>query len=555
MKAHRHSLLTAALAVVITAPTVGPLAAAATQAKQRPADTSASANANRAQARSDADRPLASADIERAVRQRLDNFDGIDASRVNVRLQDGTAIVTGRVARLPDSDRVLEAVSAVRGVENVILELDVRAEERPDADIRDDVVAALKADPATTEADVDVTVTDSTVTLSGTTDSFAEKLLARWIAADVRGVTGVVNLVRVTPTTRDDADLRAAVIHRFASDPLVRDGIRVTARDGTVTLSGEVGSALEKHWAILDAQSTGARRIDVTDLRVNPATTAPGALRPDLTRVPTDEHIAGNIEAAFLHDPRVLSFNPRVEVEDGTVTLSGVVTNLKAKQAAQQIAETTFGVREVDNRLGVQAEGLRPDAQIAQNLRHALERSASVETDHIRVSVTDGRATLTGEADSRYEKWAAADLAARTWGVVAVDNRITVAGAESADATAANATAPDQTSTRADGAEAAEFYYPWHGSHVPWIASRGGPVLTDAKLRENVREQLFWSPFTDAEDIAVTVNDGVVTLRGEVDDARERGAAEDNAYDAGALRVKNELVVVSHRTSPLPTRR
>jgi osmotically-inducible protein OsmY len=88
------------------------------------------------------------------------------------------------------------------------------------------------------------------------------------------------------------------------------------------------------------------------------------------------------------------------------------------------------------------------------------------------------------------------------------------------------------------------YYYPWHSSHYPWTYSATDEAKTDWELRDDVREQLAWSPFTDAEDISISVNDGVVTLTGQVDSRMEKGAAEDNAYQAGATRVRNQLVVL-----------
>jgi osmotically-inducible protein OsmY len=68
---------------------------------------------------------------------------------------------------------------------------------------------------------------------------------------------------------------------------------------------------------------------------------------------------------------------------------------------------------------------------------------------------------------------------------------------------------------------------------------------TDRELSEDVRSQLFWNPIVDADKVAVTVVDGVVTLTGSVEDQPQSKAAERCAREAGAERVKNLLKVSS----------
>jgi osmotically-inducible protein OsmY len=47
----------------------------------------------------------------------------------------------------------------------------------------------------------------------------------------------------------------------------------------------------------------------------------------------------------------------------------------------------------------------------------------------------------------------------------------------------------------------------------------------------------------DSDEIAVSVKDGVATLRGLVDDWAEQRTAIENAYEGGALSVRDELTV------------
>ncbi len=112
---------------------------------------------------------------ENAVRQKLQRRDGVDASNVEIENQDETLTVTGTVNRLPDSDRILEAIGAIRGIKNVIVSLTVKPEQRPDNVVEQDVIAALKADPAMANVDPNVSVETGIVTLPEKAQSWAEK--------------------------------------------------------------------------------------------------------------------------------------------------------------------------------------------------------------------------------------------------------------------------------------------------------------------------------------------------------------------------------------------
>jgi osmotically-inducible protein OsmY len=65
----------------------------------------------------------------------------------------------------------------------------------------------------------------------------------------------------------------------------------------------------------------------------------------------------------------------------------------------------------------------------------------------------------------------------------------------------------------------------------------------DWEIKRDIEDELWWSPFVDAEDISVTVTDGTATLVGVVDTLRERRVATENAYEGGAKHVRSELKV------------
>lgn len=66
----------------------------------------------------------------------------------------------------------------------------------------------------------------------------------------------------------------------------------------------------------------------------------------------------------------------------------------------------------------------------------------------------------------------------------------------------------------------------------------------DAELQEEVREALFYDSWVDAEAVQVAVEDGIVTLQGELPDYDEIRYATDDVWDVdGVLGVRSELRV------------
>jgi len=68
--------------------------------------------------------------------------------------------------------------------------------------------------------------------------------------------------------------------------------------------------------------------------------------------------------------------------------------------------------------------------------------------------------------------------------------------------------------------------------------------MSNDKLERDVTDQLYWDPKVDNEAIAVSADDGVVTLRGTVGSFREKREAKQDAERVyGVKKVENELEV------------
>jgi len=469
---------------------------------------------------------LTEQEVADAVEDELLLDPAVSVNDVDVRVIDDIVTLTGTVDSLLAKERAARIARTVRGVVSVVNDIEVAPYwGRMDWEIEQDAEAALRANPATDTWELDVEVEGNDAILTGTVESWQEAQLAEKVVRSIRGVASVDNQVAVIfEEDRLDAEIEAEVEESLRWDARVDAGlVDVDVQDGTVRLTGVVGSAAEKHQARLDAWVAGVDDVDATGLDVERWARDPD-LRQDEPADLSDTDIEQAVNRALLYDPRVLSTNIGVQVDDGVATLRGEVDNLAAKRAAAMDARNTMGVEYVVNRIKVRPS-TPTDEQIEQNLENALLRDPYLERYDMTVSVIDGTAYLTGEVDSYYEKGEAEEIAAETYGVTDVRNNLVVEY--------------DRRPLAYD-----PYVYDWYPYDYGWYDYEPYATLqTDAEIREEINDELWWSPFVDSDDVKVQVDDGVATLTGVVEDFGERDAATENAYEGGAVWVDNDLTI------------
>lgn len=446
---------------------------------------------------------------------------------IDVETREGIVTLKGTVNNLLSKERAQDIAETVRGVRAVVNEIRVHpATERSDRVVRMNVKNALLLDPATDSYEVTIDVRDGGgVILKGTVDSWQERQLCETVAKGAVGVTAVQNDIDVNyKATRVEGEIKPEIERRLRWDILVDDGlIDVEVNDGKVTLSGTVGSAAEKRRARWDALVGGVESIDDSQLGVS-KWARDDDLRSNKYAVRTDEAIQDAVKDAMLYDPRVLSFDVAATVSTGVVTLTGVVDNAKAKHAAEQDARATVGVIDVKNRIKVRPRKEIADAAISENVRTGLLLDPVTERYEITVKVRNGVVGLYGTVDTAFEKMQAEDVARRSRGVVEVRNHLRVDFGEQF--------------TRNP------YVYPFWTQATPF--STRIPVeswKSDSAIAEDIRDELWWSPYVNEGDVTVVVEDGVATLSGTVDTWTEYNAARNNAIEGGALSVINLLEV------------
>jgi len=457
-------------------------------------------------------------EVRNAVLSKIQQAQGLPlAKTVKVQVDSGVVVLEGQSDNLLAKDRATRVAQSVSGVLSVVNNLTVQS-SRSDVDILADVRKALTSDPATDDWDIQPKVTNHHVTLTGTVESWQEKELADVVVKRVDGVTGITNNITVhSRLNRPDSlvaqDVRASLKWDSRIDA---KQIHVNVKEHEVTLSGKVGSALEKSIALKDAYVAGASYVDTDQLTVAPQERS--QMEVELTTPVPDDQVERAIREAMKMDPRLSAAQVNVSVVEGHVTLTGMVDNLKAKRSAASDAKNTLGVWSVENAIRIEPVQPVPDSQLQQRIEAALQRDTYVNPDQIRVQVNNGTVTLSGEADTYFMKWQVGDAVASLNNVLAIKNNITVPYEQPAY---------DMP------------FYNWNPVTNDYDVL---PVeKTDAQIANDIRNELSWSPFVNERDIHVTVEDGVATLTGTIHTWYQKQKATNLAYQGGAREVKNNL--------------
>lgn len=149
---------------------------------------------------------------------------------------------------------------------------------------------------------------------------------------------------------------------------------------------------------------------------------------------------------------------------------------------------------------------MKTDRQLQQDVIEELRWDAAVQSAHIGVEASDGVVTLSGQVDSYAEKFAAADAAKRVAGVkgVAMDLEVRLPGSNK---------------------------------------------RTDADIAKAAVTALEWNVSVPMGAVQVKVDDGFVTLSGEVDWEYQRDAAASSVRPLLGVRGLNNAVTLRPHTA------
>ena len=212
----------------------------------------------------------------------------------------------------------------------------------------------------------------------------------------------------------NDNMLQKAVLAELSWEPMVTSAhIGVTANSGIITLTGHVGSFMEKHAAETAASRVKGVKAVAQEIEIK--------LAGDMKR--TDDQIAGAAIESFAWDVSIPRDKVKVKVEKGWVTVTGDVDWHFQKDAVDHDVRRLFGVVGVSNQIAIKPH-IRP-SDVHEKIMTALHRSW-FDPAHISVSAEGGVVQLDGSVRSWHERQLAETAAWGAPGITHVQDNITI---------------------------------------------------------------------------------------------------------------------------------
>jgi osmotically-inducible protein OsmY len=211
-----------------------------------------------------------------------------------------------------------------------------------DKDIQQAVLLELDWEPLVRSTDIGVAVREGVVALSGFVDSYDQKYHAEKAAKRVYGVKAVANdlEVQLREGERSDPDIAHAVVSALEAHSAIPSGhVKVTVRDGWVTLEGQVGGKYQS-----EAAAAAVRYLAGVKGVENMIT-----VKPHVSSVEVKHRIEEALHRAAALDARQIS----VGTTDSKVILWGTVRTWTERQEAEQAAWRAPGVSTVENHIEV----------------------------------------------------------------------------------------------------------------------------------------------------------------------------------------------------------
>jgi hyperosmotically inducible protein len=201
--------------------------------------------------------------------------------------------------------------------------------------------------------DVNSSVGDGIVTLTGTVDLYQRKLDAAKLARKTANVQGVRNLITVAGPTVPDAQLEQKLARKLR---YVRVGYDNTfdyfalgVKDGVVTVEGADRTGVGRDEALADIANMPGVKDMVSNISIEPVSIFDDGLRVRAARVIYRDSVLSK----YAIDPA----RPiRIIVENGHLTLYGSVDSTMDKNVAGIRANQLFGAFTVDNKLVVEKD-------------------------------------------------------------------------------------------------------------------------------------------------------------------------------------------------------
>jgi osmotically-inducible protein OsmY len=200
-------------------------------------------------------------------------------------------------------------------------------------------------------------------------------------------------------------------------------------------------------------------------------------------------------------EPSVDAADIGVAAEHGVITLTGHVTDYMQKMAAEHAAWRVKGVKGIAQNIEVRFPGDKKwnDDEIAQRAVNILAWNAIIPKDSVRVRVSNGWVTLSGNVNWNYQRLAAENEVLKLGGVKGVTNSVSLA-----------------------------------------------PVAQTGDVKRRIQDALKRHAEIEADAVRVDVrDDGTVRIDGRVDNWSEMRAVEHAVWSAPGVRHVDDHLMFS----------
>ncbi len=218
---------------------------------------------------------------------------------------------------------------------------------------------------------------------------------------------------------RTTEQLRNDVIKQLQWDSRINTrNISVEVSDHTVTLTGNVGSYMQRTAAETDAMSIPGVAEVHNHLKIIPEEEA---------RTYSDDQILWNVKSVLTLNPVINMEKLEISVSKGVVYLGGSVDEFWKKMQCEEIVFDVPGVKDVVNTLSVVPTNAPFDKMIAADILSALQRISNIDIQKINVIVDGGRVTIQGRVPDWHAYTSAHNAAKYTRGVTDLTKKLIIA--------------------------------------------------------------------------------------------------------------------------------
>lgn len=211
-----------------------------------------------------------------------------------------------------------------------------------------------------------------------------------------------------------------------------------------------------------------------------------------------DKALRDAIQSELDWEPGLDSTDIGVLADDGVVSLTGHVSTYAERLLAEAIVKRMRGVRAVVQEIEVRPREAGSDEEIAHRALRMLDWDAVVPKGAVKVRVSKGLVTLSGQVEWEHQRRAAEDVVHRLHGVTAVVNQIMLK-----------------------------------------------PKVRPDDIRERIEEALERYADVEAAKVKIAVQDDKVVLEGQVRAPFERDLIERAAWSAPGVRVVEDRTLVA----------